>query len=125
MAIPKAPAGLSAKARRIWRDILADHELRTDELRILEDACREVDLIERMEAALVKVDDAGELENPLVVKGSMGQPASSPLVQEIRQHRNTLKSLFAALNLPDEDHPSSTRSSAARDAAMARWRHGA
>ena len=63
---PPAPKGLGLEARRLWRDILKDFDLGPAELRILEDACREVDLIDRLEAAIDGAD--------LVVTGSRHQP---------------------------------------------------
>jgi hypothetical protein len=118
MAKHPAPAKLGAKARRIWRSITDTYELRADELRVLEDACREVDLIERLEEALDGAD--------LIVHGSQGQPVANPLVQELRQHRGTLKALLGSLKLPDEDgRQAESRSSSARAAAQARWRRGA
>ena len=112
-----APQGLGPKARRIWREITVVYDLRPDELRVLEDACREIDLIERLEQGL---DGA-----KLLVKGSMGQPVANPLVQEIRQHRATLQRLLGSLKLPDDpaaDGDPRAASNAARDAAGARWR---
>jgi hypothetical protein len=119
MAKITAPTKLGAKARRLWNEITDNYELRADELRILEDACREVDLIERLEAAVADGD--------LIVDGSMKQPVANPLVQELRQHRQTLRSLLASVNLPDDDAdaPASSRSTSAREAAAARWRRGA
>lgn len=109
-----APKGLQVKGKRLWRDITSGYELRADELRILEDACREVDLIERLEAELSTA--------PLVVNGSMGQPVAQPLVQEIRQHRGVLARLLTSLKLPDDEAAGgSDRASAARAAAIARW----
>lgn len=93
MNVP-APKGLQSRGRKIWKEIISKYELRFDELDTLEDICREVDLIDRLEA---------DLENaPLTVKGSQGQDVSNPLVSEIRQHRATKKSLWASLKLPDE-----------------------
>lgn len=124
MPKPPAPAGLKAKSARLWKWATETYELRGDELRVLEDACREIDLVERMEAELRGGD--------LVVRGSMGQPVASPLVQELRQHRATVARLLAQLKLPDEPATPATgagapaadgeRSSAARQAAEARWR---
>ena len=116
MAKATAPSKLGAKARRLWRGITESYELRPDELRVLEDACREVDLIERLEAELAGAD--------LIVNGSMGQPVANPLVQELRLHRSTVKGLLQSISLPDEDG-SSSRSSAGRALADARWRRGA
>lgn len=111
----RTPTGLKAKAKALWKDTTESFDLRTDELRILEDACREVDLIERLETELKG--------SPLMVEGSMGQLVASPLVQELRQHRTTLKSLLAALKLPEDDAGSKgTRATSARAAAEARWR---
>ena len=121
MATVKPPAHLGAKALAVWKSTTAEFELRADELRVLEDCCREVDLIERLEEALGGSD--------LVVEGSMGQPVASPLVTEIRQHRATLARLFASLKLPADagsaESQAAERSSAARKAANARWGTGA
>lgn len=111
----KPPTRLGTKARRMWNDITTAYELRADELRVLEDACREIDLIERMEAE--------QRGLPLVVKGSQGQDVAAPLVQELRQHRATLARLLLQLKLPDEGGEAA-RSSAARELAMARWAPG-
>ena len=113
----KAPAGLGPAGRRIWTTVAKTYDLRIDELRVLEDACREADLIDRIQAELSDPD------HELVVKGSMGQPVSSPLVQEIRQHRSTLQRLLAGLKLPDEvaADRGQEASAGARKAAMARW----
>lgn len=113
----KAPAGLGAKAKKVWSEITSVYDLRADELRILEDACREIDLIERLESELKGAE--------LVVSGSMGQPVVSPLVQELRQHRGVLARLLTCLKLPDDEPGAGERSSSARTAAMARWGRGA
>ncbi len=107
-----APKGLGVKARAFWRSVVGTYDLRVDELRILEDACREIDMIERLEAA--------QRESPLMMPGSMGQMVASPLVQELRQHRALFKGLVAALKLPDENGESSV-SANARAAVNARW----
>lgn len=115
---PKIPQGLGPKALEVWTEIAEGYDLRIDELRVLEDACREIDLIERLEEALKDAD--------LIVTGSMGQPVASPLVQELRQHRGVLARLLGWLKLPDEEAPAAgARSASARQAAMARWGRGA
>lgn len=116
----KQPTGLGAKARALWRAITTAYTLRPDELSILEDICREVDLIERLETEL--------REGPLTVRGSMGQQVASPLVQEIRQHRAVKARLLGGLALPDEDKGNSeaARSQAGRELVTLRWgRRGA
>lgn len=116
-----APKGLRPLGRRMWRDVTGLYTLRPDELRLLEEACREMDLIERLDAELV--------DAPLMVKGSMGQVVASPLVQELRQHRAILARLFAALRLPDEGADGAAaddRSQAGRNLIAMRWgRRGA
>jgi hypothetical protein len=119
--VPAPPEGLVGAGLRLWTAIVDVYDLRPDELRILEDAGREAMLIDRMDR---------ELESaPLVVKGSMGQPTASPMVQEIRQHRATFAQLMGKLRLPDDPEvvPKSgpaERAVKARAAANARWRRG-
>jgi hypothetical protein len=113
-----APTGLGTKAKRIWADITGSYELRSDERRILEDACREVDLVERLEREF--------RDSPTMVKGSMGQLVASPILQELRQHRALVAALLAKLKLPDEDdRGAESASDKARRAANTRWGRGA
>lgn len=115
---PDPPEGLGSKALVVWSEVSDAYDLRVDELRVLEDACREIDLIERLEAELRGAE--------LIVVGSMGQPVANPLVQELRQHRGVLARLLGWLKLPDEEAPAKGNASAsARQAAMARWGRGA
>lgn len=112
------PLGLAGSAS-LWEHVTSTYDLRADELRVLEDACREVDLIEAMQVELDAADS-------FLAKGSQGQPVAHPLVQELRQHRATLKSLLGSLKLPDEDgRAASSRSEQARNAARARWQRSA
>ena len=114
---PRVPTLLGAKARRLWDEVLGlGFEIRPDELRRLEDAVREVDIVERLETALRAA--------PLVEKGSMGQPVPSPLLTEIRQHRALLSKLLTDMRIPDEpdeEEAAATRTTHARRAAQARW----
>lgn len=119
MAPPRTPVGLGVSGRKLWSGIAGPYDLRPDERRLLEDACREADLIDKLEAEI------NDPDHEMVVKGSMGQPVSSPLVAEIRQHRATLRALLGALKLPDDEQAAAPRSVQARDAARARWSHGA
>lgn len=118
---PRKPSGLGDDGSLLWDSIIPKYDLRPDELRILLDACREADLIGRIQA---------ELEvSSLVSTGSMGQEVASPFVSEIRQHRAILKTLLAQLKLPDtpaqSGHKRASVSDAARKAARARWGSGA
>lgn len=106
------PADFGPSGARMWQEISSRWQLRPDELRILEDACRQADLIDRIQTA--------QLDAPLTVRGSQGQEVAHPLVSELRMHRATLASLTAKLALPDENG-AEARSTAARKAAAARW----
>jgi phage terminase small subunit len=108
-----APEGLSAKGQTMWREVATSYQLRIDEYRILEDACREGDLIDALQAEAKHADT--------VVTGSQGQPVINPLISELRQHRSTLASLLRQLKLPDPADTAEARSTAARSAANARW----
>lgn len=108
--------------RRLWKQICgtdtAKYVLRADELRILEDACREADLIDELAEEAKGCDK--------LVRGSMGQRVINPLISELRQHRTTLATLLSKLklpDLPDEGNPGAEqpRSTAARNAAQSRW----
>lgn len=119
-----APSGLSKRANKRWNEVVTRWDLRPDELRVLEDACREMDLVDALEEL---VGSEG-----LTATGSMGQVVIHPAVQEVRQHRSILASLLRSLKLPDEVAESAKetagdRSSAARAAAKSRWtvHHGA
>jgi hypothetical protein len=117
VAIP-TPSGLGPSGELLWRDISGKYGLRADELRVLEDAAREADLISTL--------DAGMAGQDLLVRGSQGQMVINPLISELRQHRSTLASLLRQLKLPDESVSAEARSTAARAAANARWsRRGA
>lgn len=110
-----APKNLGTRGLRFWKRVTGEFEFRADELVILEDACREMRMIDQLESALAGGD--------MIMSGSMGQPVVNPLVPELRQHRATLKSLLAALKIPDEPVESQgvSRSVQAREAAKSRW----
>lgn len=122
MAAVKAPAGLDAAGRRLWRTVLAEvdgagMELRADELRVLEDACRAADTADRCAAGLV-----GE---PLTVPGARGQLVAHPLIGEELRARSLTARLLGQLGLGRPvAAPETPRTRSARRAAMARW-HGA
>lgn len=113
---PTPPKGLKPSARSLWNSVVGKWALRPDELRVLREACREVDLIDVLEAELAK--------DAIMIPGSMGQMVVHPIVTELRQHRATLAALLRQLKLPDADGGEAekeNRSTAARAAANARW----
>jgi hypothetical protein len=107
----QAPKNLKADGRKLWRETTSSYELRQDELETLKAACAEADLIARME---VELED-----EPLTVKGSMGQLVPHPLVSELRQHRATMAGLLRSLKLPDEGGQGVSNQQ--REAAQTRW----
>ncbi|HEY9247672.1 MAG TPA: hypothetical protein VIO38_00995 [Rariglobus sp.] len=115
MSKKPAPKGLDAPGQALWRAVNGKYELRTDELVVLEKACRASDRIARMESVL------GE---DVTTLGSMGQTVVHPLIGEIRQHEAQVASLLRSLKLPDESGEvvdASARSTQARAAAQSRW----
>jgi hypothetical protein len=116
--IAKAPPGLRAAGRCLWRTISAEYELREDERQALAAACRTADEIKRLEDALT--------DAPATVEGSTGQTRVHPLFAEVRAHRLALAKLLQAVGLPSEELPGqditgTARSSAARQLARRRW----
>lgn len=109
----RMPAGLKAGGKRIWAKVSDAYELRVDELDILEDVCREVDMIASLEKELRTTG--------LMTTGSMGQAVVNPLVAELRQHRATKKSLWAALKLPAEDGEAEVPVNGQRQGGYSRW----
>jgi hypothetical protein len=121
------PANLGRSGTDLWLSVVnGEYELDPGQVRLLTDAAREADLIDRLQAEI----DAGA---PFLVKGSMGQQVANPLIAEIRQHRATLKGLLSALHLGEDarrnrgfhaQRGTGTVSDAARRAARMRWGSG-
>lgn len=110
----RAPAGLGAGGRALWRSITADWQLDPDERAILEAACRTADEIDTLQRAL---DGAAA-----VVVGSTGQPRANPLFEEIRRHRETLRRLLGELRIPTGQAAGAAVSDGMRSIASARWK---
>ena len=107
---PATPEALGPDGRMLWSAVLDEFELGPTELPILEDACRERDLIDRLHRELVGLQ--------LLVKGSMGQQVVNPLVTELRQHRLAYATLVNRLRLPVDAGDSSA---VGRALANQRW----
>jgi P27 family predicted phage terminase small subunit len=119
MVTRRTPAALEAAGKRLWRTVVAEvdgagMELRADELRVLEDACRAADTAERCAAGLV-----GE---SLTVPGARGQLVAHPLISEELRARSLTARLLAQLGLGRPPaQPETARTRNARRAANARW----
>lgn len=112
------PEGLGERAEALWSGTVDGKVLEAGELVLLEEACRLVDQIDVMQAAL---DGQG-----LVVKGSRGQLVASPLIREIRANKlavtRILRQLMAAAPV-EEEGKRLTPSERGRKAAVLRH-HG-
>jgi hypothetical protein len=91
--------------------VVSAYELRADELILLENACKTIDLIDNLEA--------GMTGQPLTTRGSMGQEREHPLLSEARQQRGLLRQILAQLKLPDEGAGAEVNQH--RAAGMSRW----
>lgn len=92
---PRTPAGLAAAGRRLWSDITSEFDLRADELRVLEAACRTLDDLGKVDAELATA--------PVTTTGSMGQEVVNPLYPAALATRRQFAALVKQLNLPDDD----------------------
>lgn len=100
---PAAPAGLAKGGKRLWRETVALYELSPPEARILEEACRTVDVLDRLRE---------------IGRGDR-------IVREVRMQSELLRKLLSSLNFPDEEPHEAvpqSRSTAARMLAHQRWR---
>ena len=114
MAARRAPSGLGAAGKALWREVMAEFGLAPHESAILVQVCRCVDRLDQIEAELAGAE--------LTVAGSTGQPRAHPLLAEQRMQARLLESLSRALSipLPGED-VGRRRSPSAREAALQRW----
>jgi len=119
----RTPKNLASEGRSLWHAIalqVAEDGLELDqrELKLLESACREQDMLARIEAALV--------DAPLTVKGAQAQMVAHPLIGESRRSRVTIAGLLKAIGLEDPSLAASsgrgsrTTSTSARRAALSR-----
>ncbi len=111
----RGPRGLKARGGRFWKSVTAGYELNVDELELLLEVARCLDVCE---------DLAGAVEGDgLTVAGSVGQPRLHPAVGELRATRALVGRLLAQLGLPDADGQTldSPVRARARGAANKRW----
>jgi hypothetical protein len=99
----------------LWRTVVDAYGLREDETQALEAACRQLDDLTRLEAALRTA--------PAMVLGSKGQERVNPLFSETRAARLALVKLLRATGLGEEETTDAlSRQNAARRLARQRWR---
>ncbi|BBG04182.1 MULTISPECIES: hypothetical protein [Pseudonocardia] len=95
-AKPRTPSDLGAGGKKFFRDVVGTYDLDAHEVRVLTEAARTVDELDRVRKALEEAPS-------LVAKGSMGQAVEHPLLGSLRNHRATLQKLLATLALPDSE----------------------
>jgi hypothetical protein len=115
--VPEPPGDLRprGRGRKFWRAVASEHVLRADELELLGEVARQLDLVDRLRDAAA--------DGPVVENGRV-----SPALVELRQVRQELRRGLAQLALPDPDEPevatvpaANLRTVRARKAAQARW----
>ncbi len=115
----RPPAGLGARGRRFWATVTATYEFRPDEVELLAEACKVLDRLDALTAALA--------DAPTLSVGSKGQAVSHPLRAEVRAERLLLTKLVAMLELPGDGAGAVwdglSASQRASRAARARWDH--
>lgn len=91
---PRAPKDLATGGKRLWNRVLRDFELADHEESVLLQACRIVDVLDRLQVAI----DAGEV----LVSSPQGLK-TNPAVVEFRQQALALAKCMASLRIPFGD----------------------
>ncbi|MCK6095490.1 terminase [Micrococcus sp. EYE_162] len=99
-AAPRAPRGLKAGGKRLWRAVADEFELAEHELSVLLQAARTVDALDELER-IVNAEGVTH-ESPQGVR-------AHPALVEARQQRVTLAKLVASLRIPLEDEQQAGR----------------
>lgn len=101
MAARKAPTGLGAGGRSLWKSITDDHDLDAVQLVQLEEACRAKDRLDKLDAIL-----RGDVDTWAEVVGDEDHLTCrlqiAPALGKANETANLMKQLLAALRLPDE-----------------------
>ncbi len=116
-----APAGLADRGLEAWNRLTVKYDFRIDELHVVREFCRTLDVLERLHVEL-------ETAPTMVVSPSQGL-VPNRLFAEVRQQRLALRGLASSLALPDEvggrasgdGSGQLTVAQNARKASRARW----
>jgi hypothetical protein len=93
-AVPRPPAGLEARGRKLWKSIHDQHpNISEPEREVALEACRVADRLERLDVIC-------RASEP-VIETDKGGLITHPAFGEARQQQNLLKQMVAALRLPD------------------------
>lgn len=99
MTAPKAPSGLAASGKRLWRSVLDDYELDVHEELLLLQACRCVD----------RLDELAKAASTPTIVNTKGETVAHPALVESRQQSITLSRLLASMRLPSGDEADGSR----------------
>lgn len=107
---------LKERGRAFWDAAQEEYEFDIHEAEVLLEACRGLDMIDRLAEA---VAEAG-----VMVAGSQGQPVLNAAVSELRQQQAAVTRLLTQLNLDSAEVGAvlTAKQAQARAAAQARWR---
>lgn len=98
----RAPAGLSAGGRALWRAVTEDHDLDGPQRVQLEEACRAKDRLDKLDALLRgDVESWARLALPRDDESVVELKVDQALAQA-NATANMMKQLLASLRLPDE-----------------------
>jgi phage terminase small subunit len=89
------PRSLGEHGRSLWRTTVSKYEFTPTELEVLFAMCVATDQLQRIGNALKAAH--------LTSTGSQGQLTGHPLLNEFRQHSETVRRLARQLDLPDDD----------------------
>lgn len=90
----RPPKDLGAHSRYLWREVVDRYTLTPCEYEVLHTLCRTADQLNRIDLAIKGL-------RHLTSNGSQGQLVAHPLLNEHRQHAETVRRLTRQLNLPD------------------------
>ncbi len=97
----KAPTGLAAGGRKLWKSITDDHHLDAPQLVQLEEACRAKDRLDQLDRVL-----RGDVDTWAEIVGDSDHMTCrlqiAPALGKANETANLMKQLLAALRLPDE-----------------------
>lgn len=112
---PAAPGDLGPIGRKLWNSVVAVYDLAPAEVETLRQAARTCDLIWALSGEL--------LDQPAMIRGSVGQMKLNPIVAAVADQRRLLDGLLRSMNLPMPEEDEGRRRSAQQQvAAQARWR---
>lgn len=98
----RAPQGLGAGGRALWRAVAGEHVLDGVQLAQLTEACRQKDRLDKLDELLRGDVDAWMTLVPVDLEGTEFRLQISGALSKANETANTMKQLLAALRLPDD-----------------------